>query len=210
MIKKTKIIFLVFFDLTGGNWYNMSIFDDIQESIENYFKNNFTQYKKSKWWKEYHLGLTKTHCAVCSLRENKIYEVGHEPVLPEHIKCLCSLIWLDMQSAGTATKLGTNGADYFLKYFGVLPDYYITKEEAKKLGWKSLLGNLDKVAPGKMIGGNIYNNKPPYLPEKEGRIWYECDIDYNGGYRNNNRLIFSNDGLIFKTDSHYDKFIAIE
>ena len=43
-----------------------------------------------------------------------------------------------------------------------------------------------------------------------GRIWYECDIDYNGGYRNNFRLIYSNDGLIFKTDSHYTSFIAVE
>ena len=49
-----------------------------------------------------------------------------------------------------------------------------------------------------------------YLPEKDGRVWYECDIDYQGGYRNNARLVYSNDGLIFKTDSHYTNFIAIE
>ena len=49
-----------------------------------------------------------------------------------------------------------------------------------------------------------------YEKSNPGRIWYECDIDYNGGYSNNFRLIYSNDGLIFKTDSHYTSFIAVE
>ena len=40
------------------------------------------------------------------------------------------------------------------------------------------------------------------LPEKEGRIWYECDIDYRGGYRNNARLVYSNDGLMFYSEFH--------
>ncbi len=88
--------------------------------------------------------------------------------------------------------------------------YYITKEDAIKLGWKSWLGNLDSVAPGKMIGGNIFANREGKLPEAPGRVWYECDIDYNGGYRNNYRLIYSNDGLIFKTDSHYSRYISVE
>ena len=83
-------------------------------------------------------------------------------------------------------------------------------EWLKSLGWKSRLGNLDKIAPGKMMGGNIYKNKLGILPNKEGRVWYECDVDYQGGYRNNARLVYSNDGLIFKTDSHYTNFIAIE
>lgn len=61
-----------------------------------------------------------------------------------------------------------------------------------------------------MIGGNIYKNQPTFLPDSPGGIWYECDIDYQGGYRNNNRLVYSNDGLIFKTNSHYTEFIAIE
>ena len=60
-----------------------------------------------------------------------------------------------------------------------------------------------------MIGGNIFYNRADKLPHKEGRIWYECDIDYNGGYRNNYRLIYSNDGLIFRTDNHYSSFVEI-
>ena len=72
------------------------------------------------------------------------------------------------------------------------------------------MGNLDNVAPGKSIGGDIFYDRDNKLPKGLNRIWYECDIDYNGGYRNNFRLIYSNDGLMFKTDSHYNRFIAIE
>ncbi len=111
---------------------------------------------------------------------------------------------------GEATDFGKSGADYYLRYYGYLPDYYITKQDAKKLGWKINNYNLDKVAPGKMIGGTIFLNIEEKLPNKEGRIWYECDIDYHGGYRNSKRLVYSNDGLIFKTNDHYKTFIAVE
>lgn len=189
----------------------MGVFDDLKEYIEKYFQIMTTKYKKSSKWKEYRLGRAITHCDICYDRNHKIYEARYnEPELPEHINCKCSLNWLRSLKAGEATDLGTNGADYYLKYFGCLPDYYITKQEAKSLGWKSNKGNLDKVAPGKMLGGNIFKNKLGLLPNKENRIWYECDIDYQGGYRNNTRLVYSNDGLIFKTDNHYTKFIAIE
>ena len=51
----------------------MSIFDDIKESVENYFNEKTTQYNKSTKWKEYKLGITLTHCATCYDRNNKIY-----------------------------------------------------------------------------------------------------------------------------------------
>lgn len=51
--------------------------------------------------------------------------------------------------------LGVIGADYYIANYGILPNYYITKEEVEKLGWVAWKGNLDKVAPGKMIGGNV-------------------------------------------------------
>ena len=189
----------------------MSIFDDIKESVENFIKETTTKYSKSLKWKEYKLGVTLTHCEICYDRNNKIYEAYYdEPKLPEHHGCKCYLECLRSLSAGKASELGINGADFYLKYYGYLPEYYLNKQEAKSLGWKSYKGNLHKVAPGKMVDGNIYKNQPAYLPEKEGRIWYECDIDYQGGYRNNARIVYSNDGLIFKTDSHYTRFIAIE
>lgn len=47
------------------------------------------------------------------------------------------------------------------------------------------------------------------LPEKYGRIWYEADVNYTGGYRNGERIVYSNDGLIFYTNNHYETFYEI-
>ena len=38
---------------------------------------------------------------------------------------------------------------------------------------------------------------------------YEADFDYSGGYRNDCRLLYSNDGLIFVTYDHYATFYEI-
>lgn len=190
----------------------MGVFDDIKEIINNYFNEVTTNYGKSKKWLEYKLGPTLTHCYACAKRQNKIYDIMDYciPELPEHEKCACYLTPLRSLLVGKATKKGNEGADYYIYYYKTLPNYYITKEEALKMGWSAWKGNLDKVAPGNMIGGNIFANRENKLPDAPGRVWHECDIDYMGGYRNNYRLIYSNDGLIFKTDNHYDRFIAIE
>lgn len=94
----------------------------------------------------------------------------------------------------------------YLHEFGHLPSNYITKKNAKKLGWDNSRGNLDEVAPGKSIGGDYFGNYEGALPEKKGRDYYECDIDYEGGYRGAKRIIFSNDGLIYYTEDHYNTF----
>lgn len=86
-----------------------------------------------------------------------------------------------------------------MKNKGNLPNYYITYREAKKLGFKPQKGNLDIVDPGKTLARRQYFNQDGHLPEKPGRIWYEADINYSGGYRNNERILYSNDGLVFIT-----------
>ena len=48
---------------------------------------------------------------------------------------------MQVLKAGEATKLGTNGADWWLKYLGELPEYYILKDDAEELGWDRLKGN---------------------------------------------------------------------
>lgn len=96
-------------------------------------------------------------------------------------------------------------ADY-LHIYGHLPSNYITKDEAKALGWVSSEGNLWEVAPGKSIGGDYFGNYEGLLPKKSGRKYYECDIDFEGSYRGAKRIIFSNDGLIYYTEDHYDSF----
>ncbi|MBQ4090287.1 MAG: ribonuclease [Clostridia bacterium] len=112
--------------------------------------------------------------------------------------------------AGEATDSGTDGADYYVKHYGRLPDNYITTNEAKGIGWIRQEGNLDVVAPGKTIGGDKYMNKNHHLPEQYGRIWYEADINYSGGFRGDQRIVYSNDGLVFATHDHYKTFIAID
>ena len=94
----------------------------------------------------------------------------------------------------------------YLRAFGRLPSNYITKNEAQALGWVSSQGNLWQVAPGKSIGGDRFGNYEGQLPTAKGRKYFECDIDFDGKYRNAKRIIFSSDGLIFYTEDHYTTF----
>lgn len=92
-----------------------------------------------------------------------------------------------------------------------LPNNYITKNEAKKLGWVPSKNNLDKVAKGKSIGGDVFSNYEKVLPVIDGRKYYECDIDYKGKKRNAKRIIYADDfdeeiGFIYYTDDHYKTF----
>lgn len=94
----------------------------------------------------------------------------------------------------------------YLHLFGHLPSNYITKNEAQELGWVASRGNLWKVAPGMSIGGDRFGNREGILPTTRGRKYFECDIDFDGKYRNSKRIVFSNDGLIYYTEDHYETF----
>ncbi|MGM9645281.1 MAG: ribonuclease domain-containing protein [Eubacteriales bacterium] len=105
--------------------------------------------------------------------------------------------------------MGTNGADAYLYFYKKLPEYYVTKEFAEINRWQNKKGNLNEVLPGKMIGGDIYRNEDRKLPGSSGRIWYEADINYAGGFRGAHRILYSNDGLIFVSYDHYKTFYEI-
>jgi|GEM_PF-1724544 len=94
----------------------------------------------------------------------------------------------------------------YIHLYNHLPDNYITKSEAKKEGWVSSEGNLCDIASNLSIGGSSFSNREGILPTKEGRQYYECDIDYNCGYRNEKRIVYSNDGWIFYTGDHYASY----
>ena len=94
----------------------------------------------------------------------------------------------------------------YINLYGHLPSNFITKKEAKELGWVSSEGNLNEVAPGMSIGGDYFGNYEGLLPEANDRDYYECDIDFDGTYRNEKRIVFSNDGLIYYTEDHYESF----
>ncbi len=94
----------------------------------------------------------------------------------------------------------------YIHSFNKLPSNYISKKAAEEQGWDPKLGNLDSVLPGMSIGGSTFGNYEGKLPKENGRKYYECDIDYDGGNRNAKRIVYSSDGLIFYTEDHYNTF----
>lgn len=98
----------------------------------------------------------------------------------------------------------------YLREFNELPPNYITKKNAQALGWGSRGVSLWDVAPGMSIGGDRFGNYEGRLPTAKGRKYFECDIDFDGAYRNAKRIIYSNDGLIFYTEDHYETFEEME
>ncbi len=109
------------------------------------------------------------------------------------------------------------GYDYFsdeevalyLYVFRELPANYLTKNEAYDLGWVSSKGNLWSIGNGLVIGGDRFGNREGRLPDARGRQWYEADVNYEGGYRGSERILFSNDGLIYVTFDHYETFTLL-
>lgn len=97
----------------------------------------------------------------------------------------------------------------YIHTYGKLPSNYISKSQAKDLGWDSKKGSLWGVAKGKSIGGDRFSNRERTLPYKQGRQYYECDIDYDGGHRGAKRIVYSNDGLVYYTEDHYATFTLL-
>lgn len=178
------------------------------QNLSNAIRSKNKQFFKSKKWKSWAAQFDFKLCASCRKLHGKIFPLG-EPVLPIHEYCRCAVIALQAVTAGYATSKGTAGADYSLKTFGRLPDAYISKDEALSAGWNPAEGNLYEISAGKNIGGSIYYNRNGHLPEFPGRIWYEADINYSGGIRGKDRILYSNDGLIFVTYDHYESFVEV-
>lgn len=85
-----------------------------------------------------------------------------------------------------------------------LPDYYITKSEAKQNGWVASKGNLCNALPGKAIGGDNFSNREKTLPK--GDQYYEADVNYNCGNRGADRIVFTKNGDVWLTKDHYKSF----
>ncbi|MBR6999445.1 MAG: ribonuclease [Lachnospiraceae bacterium] len=96
----------------------------------------------------------------------------------------------------------------YIHTYGKLPSNFITKDEAEALGWTG--GSVQKYKEGAAIGGTYFGNYEGLLPKKNGRKYYECDIDTDGkSSRGAKRIIYSNDGLIYYTDDHYESFTLL-
>jgi hypothetical protein len=96
----------------------------------------------------------------------------------------------------------------YLYTYGHLPSNFITKSQAQSLGWSG--GSVERYKAGAAIGGDRFSNREGLLPKASGRQYYECDIDTNGrNSRGAKRIVFSNDGLIYYTDNHYESFTLL-
>ena len=121
----------------------------------------------------------------------------------------------DTEISQTSDTLDEHGSYYdaesvvlYLDTYGHLPDNYITKSDARALGWEG--GSVEVYQPGAAIGGDRFGNREGLLPEADGRTYTECDINTNGAdSRGAERLIFSNDGLYFYTSDHYASFTEL-
>lgn len=94
----------------------------------------------------------------------------------------------------------------YLWTFGELPQNFITKRQARDLGWEG--GSLEPYAPGKCIGGDTFGNREGCLPPGDYR---ECDIDTLGaGQRGAKRLVYTSDvSRIYYTEDHYESFTLL-
>lgn len=119
----------------------------------------------------------------------------------------------EIESETTAGELPDEKGSYttkedvalYIYTYGKLPENFITKKEAKKLGWEG--GSLEPYAPGMAIGGDRFGNYEGLLPEEDGISYTECDIDTVGAKsRGAKRIIFSNTGNIYYTENHYESF----
>ena len=99
-------------------------------------------------------------------------------------------------------------ADYLFEH-GELPENFLTKQEAKDLGWQNGYRYVSDAAPGMSIGGEYYGNYEQKLPAVKGRKYYEADCYYQGGPRNEYRIVYSNDGHVWYTEDHYETFIEL-
>lgn len=93
----------------------------------------------------------------------------------------------------------------YIHLYGRLPENYITKSECQALGYSN--SQAQYAVPDGAIGGDRFQNREGLLPSAPGRTWTECDIDTWGkNARGAKRIVFSNDGLVYYTDDHYESF----
>lgn len=94
----------------------------------------------------------------------------------------------------------------YIHLYGELPGNYVTKDEAEQAGWHG--GNVERyTGEGTAIGGSRFGNREGLLPKERGRTYTECDIGTVGeSSRGAERIVFSNDGLVYYTDDHYESF----
>jgi guanyl-specific ribonuclease Sa len=117
------------------------------------------------------------------------------------------------ESTQNETSIRENGAyttkDDVVKYlakYNRLPKNFITKNEARSLGWKG--GGLDDYKYGACIGGDRFGNYEKKLPTCVS--YHECDLNtMHKKTRGAERLVYS-DQIIYYTKDHYQSFEEVK
>lgn len=130
----------------------------------------------------------------------------------KQLKMMLVCLFLILTACTSIESTIEQGKDYtskddvalYIHLYDELPPNYLTKAEAIVLGWDAEKGNLWEVTEKMSIGGDRFSNREGLLPNNNR--YFECDIDYQGGYRNAKRLVYSADGWIYYTADHYDSF----
>ena len=163
-------------------------------------------------WANWMSKLAFNTCQYCVEQHGKIVDISvlkNKTEVNAHPNCQCEYVPMRTTQVGTATDWGMEGADAYLYHLGRLPDYYVDKQTAQQSDWQTTKKKLSSVLPGKMLGGDVFANSAAKLPSAPGRVWYEADINYSGGKRNRQRILYSNDGLMFATYDHYQTLYEI-
>ena len=128
-----------------------------------------------------------------------------EAYIPAAQEIVASQILDDGSTLISADGIYTSKEDValYIHTYDCLPQNFMTKDEARELGWEG--GSLEEFAPGMCIGGDRFGNYEGLLPDD--RDYTECDIDTLGAQkRGAKRIVFSDDGLIYYTEDHYESF----
>lgn len=165
----------------------------IIEDLANAIRSKNGQKLVSKNRKHWVAQIDLKTCKPCSTMHGKIFPMRELLSVrpPLHPFCRCKIKPMNAVSSGYATQDGTAGADYWLKTYGQLPANYINKTALLAAGWHRGQAPAD------------------YAPGTPGRVWYEADINYYSGKRNSQRVLWSNDGLVFVSYDHYRTFVEI-
>ena len=168
---------------------------------------------KGRKWTECDIGYTGGHRGsqrIVFSSDGLIYYTG------DHYNTFTQLVVTNEADASPIASVAKDGiytdrdqVAAYLHQYGRLPSNYLTRDEAKKLGWTNKKDNLRTVAPGCAIGGDSFQNREKQLPDAEGRQWYECDVNLNGAKRGKERLVYSSDGLIYYTPDNHRTFTQL-
>lgn len=93
---------------------------------------------QSSRWKHWMTEKDDRVCSLCEEMQGKIYSLyeAASPAPPLHPNCRCEIEIMKSVIAGFATKDGINGADWWVKHYSKLPDYYISWDDIYARGYK--------------------------------------------------------------------------